>query len=66
LLRFTAPPDLVMATDWVSFNVIDAQKQDWARGWASLNWSLAESGKATPVHARCPGTARVTQGVQEG
>ncbi|MFF0190831.1 Helicase associated domain protein [Streptomyces sp. NPDC005244] len=36
LLRFAAPRDPVMVADWVSFNVIDTEKQDWARGWASL------------------------------
>ena len=36
LLRFAAPRDPVMVADWVSFNVIDTEKQDWARGWALL------------------------------
>ncbi|MFF2519393.1 hypothetical protein [Streptomyces sp. NPDC058086] len=36
LLRFAAPRDPVMVADWVSFNVIDTEKQDWARGWTSL------------------------------
>ncbi|MFJ8028707.1 Helicase associated domain protein [Streptomyces sp. NPDC096311] len=36
LLRFAAPRDPVMVADWVSFNVIDTEKQDWARGWAKL------------------------------
>ncbi|MER5381731.1 Helicase associated domain protein [Streptomyces sp. NPDC002688] len=36
LLRFAAPRDPVMVAEWVSFNVIDTEKQDWARGWASL------------------------------
>jgi hypothetical protein len=36
LLRFAAPRDPVMVADWVSFNVIDTEKQDWARGWAAL------------------------------
>lgn len=25
-----------MVADWVSFNVIDTERQDWARGWAKL------------------------------
>lgn len=36
LLRFAAPRDPVMVADWVSFNVIDTERQDWARGWAKL------------------------------
>jgi len=32
LLRFAAPRDPVMVAEWVSFNVIDTEKQDWARG----------------------------------
>ncbi|MEU3464806.1 Helicase associated domain protein [Streptomyces sp. NPDC006733] len=36
LLRFAAPHDPVMVADWISFNVIDTEKQDWARGWANL------------------------------
>ncbi|MFJ4336486.1 MULTISPECIES: Helicase associated domain protein [unclassified Streptomyces] len=36
LLRFAVPRDPVMVADWVSFNVIDTERQDWARGWAAL------------------------------
>ncbi|MFF4508384.1 Helicase associated domain protein [Streptomyces sp. NPDC001401] len=36
LLRFAAPRDPIMVADWVSFNVIDTERQDWARGWAAL------------------------------
>ncbi|MER5200780.1 Helicase associated domain protein [Streptomyces sp. NPDC002755] len=36
LLRFAAPRDPVMVAEWVSFNVIDTEKQDWARGWVAL------------------------------
>ncbi|MFF3503489.1 Helicase associated domain protein [Streptomyces sp. NPDC003247] len=36
LLRFAVPRDPVMVADWVSFNVIDTERQDWARGWAKL------------------------------
>ncbi|WP_442817903.1 helicase associated domain-containing protein [Streptomyces sp. NBC_01591] len=49
LLRFAAPRDPVMVADWVSFNVIDTEKQDWARGWASLK-TFAER----ELHARVP------------
>ncbi|MBB0229861.1 DEAD/DEAH box helicase [Streptomyces calidiresistens] len=36
LLRFAAPRDPLMVANWVSFNVIDTERQDWARGWAAL------------------------------
>ncbi|MFE5948173.1 Helicase associated domain protein [Streptomyces sp. NPDC056480] len=49
LLRFAAPRDPVMVADWVSFNVIDTERQDWARGWAKLKqFTQRES------HARVP------------
>ncbi|MFI2458081.1 Helicase associated domain protein [Streptomyces sp. NPDC019539] len=49
LLRFAAPRDPVMVAHWVSFNVIDTEKQDWARGWAALKkFSERE------LHARVP------------
>jgi hypothetical protein len=35
LLRFAAPRDPVMVAEWVSFNVIDTERQDWARGYAA-------------------------------
>ncbi|NUH42925.1 Helicase associated domain protein [Streptomyces samsunensis] len=35
LLRFSAPRDPVMVAEWVSFNVIDVERQDWARGYAA-------------------------------
>ncbi|WP_405593764.1 Helicase associated domain protein [Streptomyces sp. NBC_01410] len=35
LLRFAAPRDPVMVAEWVSFNVIDTERQDWGRGWAA-------------------------------
>ncbi|MET7978729.1 Helicase associated domain protein [Streptomyces mirabilis] len=49
LLRFAAPRDPVMVADWVSFNVIDTERQDWARGWAALR-KFAER----ETHARVP------------
>lgn len=36
LLRFAAPRDPVMVAQWVSFNVIDVERMDWARGWSAL------------------------------
>ncbi|MFI1377678.1 Helicase associated domain protein [Streptomyces longwoodensis] len=49
LLRFAAPRDPAMVADWVSFNVIDTEKQDWARGWAALKRFAEREG-----HARVP------------
>ncbi|MFD8421016.1 Helicase associated domain protein [Streptomyces sp. NPDC059466] len=49
LLRFAAPRDPVMVAEWVSFNVIDTEKQDWARGWASLKKFTERE-----AHARVP------------
>ncbi|MEV5567694.1 Helicase associated domain protein [Streptomyces sp. NPDC052196] len=49
LLRFAAPRDPVMVADWISFNVIDTERQDWARGWSALK-TFAER----ELHARVP------------
>ncbi|MFD5399306.1 Helicase associated domain protein [Streptomyces sp. NPDC127097] len=49
LLRFAAPRDPVMVADWVSFNVIDTERQDWARGWAALKRFTERE-----AHARVP------------
>ncbi|WP_331732031.1 Helicase associated domain protein [Streptomyces sp. NBC_00989] len=49
LLRFAAPRDPNTVADWVSFNVIDTERQDWARGWAALK-KFTEREK----HARVP------------
>jgi len=38
-----------MVADWVSFNVIDTEKQDWARGWAALKKFTERE-----LHARVP------------
>ncbi|MGW3046091.1 hypothetical protein ACWC9T_40255 [Kitasatospora sp. NPDC001159] len=35
LLRFSVPRAPVMVARWVSFNVIDTERQDWARGWSA-------------------------------
>lgn len=55
LLRFAAPRDPVMVADWVSFNVIDTERQDWARGWAKLK-----------TYVERVGNARVPYGHREG
>ncbi|MEV2235835.1 Helicase associated domain protein [Streptomyces phaeochromogenes] len=49
LLRFAAPRDPKMIADWVSFNVIDTDRQDWARGWAALKRFTDRE-----AHARVP------------
>ncbi|MEV7783647.1 Helicase associated domain protein [Kitasatospora sp. NPDC088351] len=49
LLRFSAPRDPVMVAQWVSFNVIDTERQDWARGW-----SAAEKYYKREGHLRVP------------
>ncbi|WP_331739916.1 Helicase associated domain protein (plasmid) [Streptomyces sp. NBC_00015] len=49
LLRFAAPRDPSTVADWVSFNVIDTERQDWARGWAALKKFTDRE-----THARVP------------
>ncbi|WP_375790188.1 helicase associated domain-containing protein [Streptomyces telluris] len=49
LLRFAAPRDPVMVAESVSFNVIDTERQDWARGWAKLKAFVERE-----QHARVP------------
>ena len=49
LLRFAAPRDPVLVAQWVSFNVIDTEKQDWMRGYASAQKFHKEHG-----HLRVP------------
>ncbi|MFD8645942.1 Helicase associated domain protein [Streptomyces zaomyceticus] len=49
LLRFAAPRDPGMVAQWVSFNVIDTERQDWARGWGRLKAYVEREG-----HARVP------------
>ncbi|WP_089107079.1 DEAD/DEAH box helicase [Streptomyces hyaluromycini] len=46
LLRFAAPRDPVMVANWVSFNVISVERQDWARGWAALKRYAERTGGA--------------------
>ncbi|MBK3580446.1 Helicase associated domain protein [Streptomyces sp. MBT65] len=49
LLRFAAPRDPATVADWVSFNVIDTERQDWARGWSALKKFTDRE-----THARVP------------
>ncbi|QCS09539.1 helicase (plasmid) [Streptomyces clavuligerus] len=46
LLRFSVPRDPVMIAEWVSFNVIDTERQDWARGYAALKRYVLREGHA--------------------
>ncbi|MFF6794382.1 Helicase associated domain protein [Streptomyces filamentosus] len=46
LLRFSSQRDPGMVADWVSFNVIDTERQDWARGWANLKKFSQREGHA--------------------
>ncbi|WP_329392102.1 helicase associated domain-containing protein [Streptomyces sp. NBC_01716] len=55
LLRFAAPRDRVMVADWVSFNVIDTERQDWARGWAALREFVEREGHARVLHGHREG-----------
>ncbi|MFF7890225.1 Helicase associated domain protein [Streptomyces sp. NPDC020794] len=57
LLRFAAPRDPVMVADWVSFNVIDTERQDWARGYAALRrYAEREHHARVPYdHGEAPG-----------
>ncbi|MFF3941738.1 DEAD/DEAH box helicase [Streptomyces phaeofaciens] len=57
LLRFAAPRDPVMVAEWVSFNVIDTERQDWARGYAALRRYVERVGNArVPYdHREAPG-----------
>ncbi|MFP8888058.1 DEAD/DEAH box helicase [Streptomyces mangrovi] len=49
LLRFAAPRDPVMVAEWVSFNVIDTERQDWARGYVAAKKYAQREG-----HLRVP------------
>jgi hypothetical protein len=49
LLRFSAPRDPVMVANWVSFNVIDTERLDWARGYTA-----AQAFHAREQHLRVP------------
>ncbi|MFB7477059.1 Helicase associated domain protein [Kitasatospora sp. NPDC056184] len=49
LLHFSAPRDPMMVANWVSFQVIDTERQDWARGW-----SAAEKYYKREGHLRVP------------
>ncbi|MFC8095334.1 Helicase associated domain protein [Streptomyces sp. NPDC057301] len=65
LLRFAAPRDPVMVADWVSFNVIDTEKQDWARGWAALKKYTEREGRARVPYGHKEGAYPLGQWVAE-
>ncbi|WP_331725400.1 Helicase associated domain protein [Streptomyces zaomyceticus] len=65
LLRFAAPRDPVMVADWVSFNVIDTEKQDWARGWAALKRFTEREAHARVLYGHREGAYPLGQWVAE-
>ncbi|MFH8797595.1 Helicase associated domain protein [Streptomyces sp. NPDC017941] len=65
LLRFAAPRDPAMVADWVSFNVIDTERQDWARGWAKLKTYVERVGNARVPYGHREGATPLGQWVAE-
>ncbi|MGW6396336.1 Helicase associated domain protein [Streptomyces sp. NPDC055103] len=65
LLRFAAPRDPVMVAEWVSFNVIDTERQDWARGWAKLKQYVEREGHARVPYGHREGATPLGQWVAE-
>ncbi|MEU9056957.1 Helicase associated domain protein [Streptomyces sp. NPDC048384] len=65
LLRFAAPRDPVMVADWVSFNVIDTERQDWARGWAKLKQFTEREHHARVPYGHREGATPLGQWVAE-
>ncbi|MGK5546693.1 Helicase associated domain protein [Streptomyces sp. URMC 127] len=65
LLRFAAPRDPVMVAEWVSFNVIDTERQDWARGWAKLKQFVGREGHARVPYGHREGATPLGQWVAE-
>ncbi|WP_435855031.1 Helicase associated domain protein [Streptomyces massasporeus] len=65
LLRFAAPRDPVMVANWVSFNVIDTERQDWARGWAKLKAYVEREGHARVPYGHREGATPLGQWVAE-
>ncbi|MDX3310634.1 Helicase associated domain protein [Streptomyces sp. NPDC054884] len=65
LLRFAAPRDPVMVAQWVSFNVIDTERQDWARGWAALRRYVERVGNARVPYGHREGATPLGQWVAE-
>ncbi|MEV6109182.1 Helicase associated domain protein [Streptomyces sp. NPDC051940] len=65
LLRFAARRDPVMIADWISFNVIDTERQDWARGWAALKRYVERVGSARVPYGHKEGATPLGQWVAE-
>ncbi|MFF3492845.1 Helicase associated domain protein [Streptomyces sp. NPDC002795] len=65
LLRFAAPRDPVMVAEWVSFNVIDTERQDWARGWVKLKTYVERVGNARVPYGHREGVTPLGQWVAE-
>ncbi|MGW6928014.1 Helicase associated domain protein [Streptomyces sp. NPDC054950] len=65
LLRFAAPRDPVMVAEWVSFNVIDTERQDWARGYAALRRYVERVGNARVPYEHQEGATPLGQWVAE-
>ncbi|MFD6619690.1 Helicase associated domain protein [Streptomyces albidoflavus] len=65
LLRFATPRDPVLVADWVSFNVIDTERQDWARAWAKLKTYVERVGNARVPYGHREGTTPLGQWVAE-
>ncbi|MFE5097707.1 Helicase associated domain protein [Streptomyces sp. NPDC056638] len=65
LLRFAAPRDPVMVAEWVSFNVIDTERQDWARGWSKLKQYVEREGSALVPYGHREGATPLGQWVAE-
>ncbi|MFF3313015.1 Helicase associated domain protein [Streptomyces sp. NPDC002952] len=65
LLRFAAPRDPVLVANWVSFNVIDTERQDWARGWAKLKAYVERVGNARVPYGHREGATPLGQWVAE-
>ncbi|MET9135153.1 DEAD/DEAH box helicase [Streptomyces antibioticus] len=65
LLRFAAPRDPVTVANWVSFNVIDTERQDWARGWAKLKTFTEREGHARVPYGHREGATPLGQWVAE-
>lgn len=52
LLRFSSPRNPVDVAEWVSLQVIDVERQDWARGYAAARaWAGREGGLRVPLTA---------------
>ncbi|WP_443041573.1 helicase associated domain-containing protein [Streptomyces sp. B21-083] len=54
-----------MVADWVSFNVIDTERQDWARGWAKLKTYVERTGNARVPYGYREGATPLGQWVAE-